>query len=210
MNRQILILKSRSMKTFTSLLLFFYSTIISFGQFEKINQLDSIGKKNGKWIDYLDAKWRVVKDTSKAVYCGYNFYDHGENTLRITPFRPIRFYHKLEVTHDEVQLVNGKKILSGEYKWLDKKGRVVSIDSFKNGEHIWVKDYDWDRFGIYILGWNKKMTGKLHGYVDYRKTYEGQPNSYYIEEYDKKGNIKSYYYMKCSYAGWAGYPITKK
>lgn len=165
-------------------------TISLFGQNNTVNQFDSNGKKHGTWIEYLNAKWKVMKDSSRAVYCAYNYYDHGENTYRISFGDESRIHYKLEHTGNK-QEDNKIKILDGEYKWLDKKGRTVSIDSFKNGEHVWSKYF-------------KKLTGKLHVYYDFTKKYNKQPHTYYIEIYDKKGNVK-HCYMRKDRSGWCAY-----
>ncbi|MEK6614644.1 MAG: hypothetical protein AABZ32_00805 [Bacteroidota bacterium] len=174
-----------------------------------INQLDQNGKKDGKWLEYLDAKWKVLKDSSHAIYCAYNYYDHGENTFHVSYGKEYRIHKKLETTNSDNKSIGKLKLLDGEYKWLDKKGRTVSVDYFKNGEHIWVKWYFWERLGGY-LGFHKKMTGKLWGYYDFTKTYKNQPNTYYMEVYDKNGNTSYYYTRKVDKIGWAAYPISKK
>lgn len=200
------------MKSKLFLLIYLISMTISlFGQNNIVNQFDSNGKKHGTWIEYLNAKWKVMKDSSRAVYCAYNYYDHGENTYRISfdDVSRIHYMHyKLEHT-DNKQEDNKIKILDGEYKWLDKKGRTVSIDSFKNGEHVWSKYFAWPTVanqGICkLLGYRKKLTGKLHVYHDFTKKYNKQPHTYYIEIYDKKGNVKHYTYMRKDRYGWCAY-----
>lgn len=66
------------MKTITSLFLFLGLTLNSLAQTEKLNQLDPNGKKEGKWIVYLDDYWNKV-DSSKASYYRFTWYDHGVN-----------------------------------------------------------------------------------------------------------------------------------
>ena len=118
-----------------------------------------------------------------------------------------KLHKKLEVSNSDNRSIGKLKILDGEYKWLDKKGRTVSVDYFKNGEHIWSKMYFWDRLDEY-LGFHKKMTGKLGAYYYFTKTYKNQPNTYYMEVYDKNGSTFYYYTRKIDH--WAAYPISKK
>ena len=175
------------MKTILMLMICMANMIITlFAQSEKINQLDPNGKKDGKWIEYLDAKWKVVNDSSRASYYAYNYYRHGENLFIISFGDEYKLYDKLETTGGSAQQDNKIKILDGEYKWLDKQGRTVSVGSFKNGEHVWSKYYFWKRD-------KEKMAGTLHEYYDFTKKYKDQKNSYYMEVYDENGKmIKGY------------------
>ena len=161
-------------------------TTILFGQNETINRYDSKGKKDGKWIEYLDSKWKVVKDSSHAFYYAYNYYRHGENRFVISFGDEYKLYDKLETIGGSTQQNNKIKILDGEYKWLDKQGRTVSVGSFKNGEHLWSKYYFWKHN-------NEKLAGTLHEYYDFTRKYDAQSDSYYMEVYDEKGKmIKGY------------------
>jgi len=175
-----------------------------FGQAEAINQLDSKGKRNGKWIEYPDAKWKVVKDSSAAVYYRYAHYDHGVNLYGSSNHSRLNF--KLESSGNSNQA--GKiKMLDGEYKWLDKKGRVVSIDKYNNGEVIWSKNYSWHVGNTWLgemLGYRKNLTGTLHESYDFTKKYKEQPYTFYIEIYDTKGKVKTYYSRSDIY-GWCAY-----
>ncbi|MEW6469872.1 MAG: hypothetical protein AB1458_13170 [Bacteroidota bacterium] len=171
-----------------------------------INQFDQNDKKHGKWLEYLDAKWKVLNDSSHAVYCAYNYYEHGQNTFRISFGKEYRLRDKLEITNNDNRAIGKLKLLHGEYKWFDKKGRIVSIDHFENGEHIWSKMYFWER-GQGYWGFYKRMTGKLGAYYDFTKMYQNQPNTYYMEVYDKSGNITYYFTRKVNH--WGAYPISK-
>ena len=59
-------------------------TQFAIAQEEKINSLDENGKKDGKWIVWLDARWKVVNDSSHASYYGYNYFHHGENSFTVS------------------------------------------------------------------------------------------------------------------------------
>lgn len=186
------------MKTKYFLGFFFLSlSICLFGQQSTINQLDTIGKKYGKWIEYLNSKWFAMSDSTKAVFYRYNYFDHGEKIYTEINYKS---RHKL-VCNDSIKQKNKRLILlDGEYKWYDKKGRLLSDDYFQKGDLVWGKSYTW---GIF----RKKLTGKkIHEYFDYSKKYNGQPNSFYSELYDKDGNVKKYYMMKGK-NGWAFYEL---
>ncbi len=138
----------------------------------QINQLDVAGKKHGKWIIYLDKNWAKTKDTTKASYYRYSFYDHG-----------VHVYPMGECGGKGYTLKGPEgKILNGEYKWYDARGRLSSVHEFKNGEYISCKEYF--------------TTGELQQYFDYTKKYQGQEQSWCVTVYDKKGKVilESYTY----------------
>ncbi len=154
--------------------------INSFSQ-EKINQLDTEGKRDGKWIIYLDSTaWKRVKDSCNASYFRYSYYDHGVN---INPMgRAGKKGWKLECFSNSEPPVGKIKLLDGEYKWIDSEGKVRFIHSFNKGEYILYKEF--------------YPSGKLHTFFDYTKKWEGQPHSWYIYSYDKKGDLKYEGYVK--------------
>jgi hypothetical protein len=176
-------------------------------QSEKINQLDAKGKKDGKWIEYIDEKFRIIKDSSKAVFCAYNNYDHGENIYTISFGNISGIAYKMEHTANSGSSTGKINMLDGEYKWFDKKGRIVVIDSFKNGEHIASKYYAWRVWDSWLgrpLGFRNKLTGKLHEDYDFTKTYMSQPYTYHVDAFETNGKVFHAYMRKGQY-GWAVY-----
>lgn len=163
-----------------SLLLFFGLIRVSIGQNDTLNRFDSNGKKHGKWIVYLNYYWTPLKDSSNAVYYRYTIYDHGEDIYPMGAWGRKKW--KLEPSPSNSQQHEKMKLLDGEYKWIDKKGRTNSIHYLKKGEYVWVK-------GFY-------SSGKLENYSSFTKTWYGHPNTYSIYEYDKKGNGKYYFMQK--------------
>jgi len=147
-------------------------SILSYSQ-EKINQLDKDGKNDGRWLVRLDDHWLIPKDTDKAVYCRYNFFDHGLNLNPMGAGGGKGW--KCISTVNSTQYIGKMKLLDGEYKWYDKKGRLIFIHVLKNGEYVSYKEF--------------YKSGELHEYFDYTK-HQGQPHSYYIYLYDKKGKVK--------------------
>src|SRR5438105_1407633 len=106
------------------LFLLFLCSTLSFGQTEKINQLDPKGKKEEKWIVYVNDKGKVTKDSTRAVYYLYTYYDHGTN---IYPMGILWGRgNKVESTADSKK--NEKiKLVDGEYKLYRKSGQVKFI-----------------------------------------------------------------------------------
>ncbi len=160
------------MKKLLILLITALSLTTAYGQTELLNQLDSSGKKDGKWILYLNGRGYKVKDSTKAVYWRYTYYDHGVHIYPMGGFIPKN--GKIEEPPNNKQI--GKiKMLHGEYKCYNKKGKLKYIQTFKNGEYVSYKEYT--------------STGELESFFDYTKGCEGQPHSWTIYIYDKKGNV---------------------
>lgn len=165
------------MKTITALFFLFYASF-SFSQTEQLNQFDASHKKDGKWIVYLDKKWGQVKDSSEASYYRYTYYDHGRDIYPMGPCGKNNW--KLESTENSTQ--TGKlKLLDGEYKWFDQKGRIFSSHILKNGEYISCKEF--------------YQSGSIHTHFDYTKKWGDQPHNWCISLYDKKENLKNEYYI---------------
>ena len=140
-------------------------TLIRF-VFGQINLLDANGKKDGKWIVYLDKNWKKVEDSTSAIYFRYTYFDHGTNIYPMGPSGGKDY--KLE--ND-----TKNKILNGEYKWYDGKGKLSSVHVFKDGEYVSCKEYF--------------PTGKLSQHFDYTKKCEGQAQGWTVFIYDRKENL---------------------
>src|SRR5687767_5113357 len=67
----------RPMKNIINLVILMGHFSVLFGQVESINQYDSTGKKNGKWILYLDGTGKSKADSTNYTYYRYTFYSHG-------------------------------------------------------------------------------------------------------------------------------------
>lgn len=137
-----------------------------FAQVEPLNQFDASGKKEGKWPVYLDKNWRKASDSTSAAYCRYTYYDHGTNIYPMGPCGGKGY--TLETTKAD-------KLLNGEYKWYDSKGRLSSVHMFKDGEYISCKEYF--------------PSGELSQHFDYTKKCDGQAHGWTVFCYNKKGDL---------------------
>ncbi len=155
-----------------------------------MNQFDSNGKKDGKWTVFLDARWNQLKDSSQAVYYRYTYFDHGINTIPMSP-RGMRPKAKAETPEGE-DLRPGEPIaMNGVYKWFDPKGKVGMMQEFKDGEMVAYKDY--------------RRNGKLRQEIDFTQKYLEEPYTYQIWFTDKKGNRTRYFHQKTKKWGWVDY-----
>lgn len=146
-------------------------SLFAVSQSEKLNQLDDKGKKHGKWIIYLDNNWDKLKDSSKAVYFRYNYYDHGTSLYPMGPCGKKGW--KLEVITPPGSTPG--KFLNGEYKWYDTKGKLTSVHVLKNGEYVSCKEY--------------YPTGELNQHFDYTKKCKGEVHGWGVYIYDKTGKL---------------------
>ena len=162
---------------------------MGFGQTE-LNQYDSTGKKHGQWIEYLNSKFKVLKDSSGASYWAYNYYDHGDNNFRVSFGNEWKNNDSLRHVSTDTSGQPRIKALDGLYKWYDKKRRLVSEDSFSGGVHLWSKAYD---DGMLVLRY------------DYTQMYHNDPMTYLIEAYEEDG-VAILYYWRNGIDGWKAYP----
>lgn len=161
-----------SMKTS---LLFFALAISQFlsAQNSGLNQLDKDGKKDGKWVVYLDKNWKRMDDSSTAIYCRYTYYDHGTNIIPMGECGGSGF--RLEKTGITTAATSNSKLLNGEYTWFDDKGILSSVHNFYDGEYISCKEYF--------------NNGQVNQHFDYTKGCAGEAHSWTVYIYDKSGQL---------------------
>jgi hypothetical protein len=142
-----------------------------FCQREVLCQVDGDGKRDGKWVLYLDGNGNKLKDSTNAVYWRYTYYDHGTHIYPMGAFvdRNGEIKGSLNDLHPLAI-----KMLDGEYKCYER-GKLKYIHVFKEGEYVSYKEYF--------------SSGEVCTYFDYTKHDEGQPHSWYSCIYDKKGNV---------------------
>jgi hypothetical protein len=162
-------------------------TIISYSQ-DSLNQLDSAGKKNGRWIVYLDKSWKEVKDTNQAYYYDYTYYDNGYNVYTMDWGKNWKLVHAGENEQQKGRL----KLLNGEYSWIDSKNRTRMVINYKNGVIVSSK-------------W-AYPAGIGFGTWDYTKKWRGEAHTYRYCEYNKNGEAIYYWMHKIKPYGWGLYP----
>lgn len=177
------------MKAKIILLLLCYTTLF-YGQ-DKLNQLDAAGKKDGKWVVYLDKNWRHINDSTNALYYRYTFYSHGTNLYPMGPCGGKNY--KLEIIPNNNNQSGKIKLLDGEYKWYDGKGKLKFIHVLNGGEYVSYKEYF--------------SSGQLSQEFDYTKLWQGVLHTWYIAIYDKKGKLTYGSYFKPEKDGT--WPVTR-
>jgi hypothetical protein len=143
-----------------------------------LNQRDTNGKKDGKWIIYLDEKWKPVNDSSHAYYSRYTYYDHGVDIYPIG-----RGKNSFRITAGKINTIKGKPLLlNDDYRWADKEGTTRSTNSYKNGEPVHIQFF--------------YANGKQSRDFDYTKTWKDEPHTYHVIVFDKSGVPSAYFYMR--------------
>jgi antitoxin component YwqK of YwqJK toxin-antitoxin module len=160
---------------------------VSFAQ-TTLNQVDSLGKKHGKWIVYLDKTGDELRDSSHAVFSRYTWYDHGKNLQPMGGF----IENKGKLIASDSTKHTGIKMLHGEYLCYNKKGKLRFLHVFQNGEYVLYKCY----FG----------SGQLNEVFDYNNHWKDQPHSWLYVQYDKSGKIKYKGHFRKGNKGWVIYP----
>lgn len=179
-------MKTKFLLTF----IFIGFSITLFAQGEKLNQNDSNGKKDGKWIVYLDANWKETKGKEGAVYYRYTYYDHGVNIFPMGPCGKKNW--KLTTPSADSTKSSEPKMLNGEYKWYDDKGKLVSTHVLKDGEYVSCKEYH--------------SNGNVSQFFDYTRQYKAEPHTYCVILYDKDGKQSKFFVMRNGPKGWILYP----
>lgn len=144
-------------------------------------------EKQGPALVYLDAAWFKVKDSTKAAYCRYTYFEKGQD---IYPMGPRDRKWTLKHSGDETRMPCGAKLLNGEYVWVDKKGRTRSIDHFDAGHYV---KYQW----FY-------KSGQINQVFNYREHWRDEAHTYQVKLYSKTGREKIYY-MRKGPNGWLLY-----
>jgi antitoxin component YwqK of YwqJK toxin-antitoxin module len=184
------------------LIIFILYTPIIFAQ-SPFNQIDSTGQKEGEWIQYLSAKFKIV-DSSKAVFKRIVSYDHGklkDESFNYDNYITGKLY--IDDTLVNIKQTENPIWLNGKIKTINPKGNITEEMEYrigrKCGKH---KNFYWGS-----LPWYKKFNGiKLHEFADYDKKYNAITDSHYVEIYDKNGTILFSGYNRNGERGWMLYP----
>lgn len=165
------------MRTIAPFFLFWVMALFSYSQTVSINQLDSAGKKNGKWTVYLDYHWNEVKDSTKAVYYRYGHYKHGTKLISIGSRGSKKYTY--EPANDTVGRKGELILLNGEYRSYDKGGALKFINVFDNGEYVSYKEFD--------------KSGKMVTRIDFTLKFNMPAHTcYFIYVYKNDGYIECY------------------
>jgi hypothetical protein len=163
------------------LLMFILSSVSLFSQ-EKLNQFDSNGKKNGKWIVWLDKDWKLAKDSLSASSFRYNYFINGRSMYPMGPMGG-----KSEA-HPNSNVKKGNAVLlDGEYKWFHKNGKVRFVNVLKDGWYVSYKEY--------------RADGTLETVFDYTEHDREQKYSWAMYSYNKKGELISKSFAYEEYGG---------
>ncbi|MGZ4156213.1 MAG: hypothetical protein ACXVED_03490, partial [Bacteroidia bacterium] len=128
------------MRQSTFIIFFLYSLTSGFGQNNNtLNKLNSKGKKNGYWVQYLDSL-AYPTDSSHSYFYGYDLYDNGETVFRFSDRDKV--WRKCKLVFDGHLPDKGKPIpIEGTFKWYWKKAQIADEGTYKNGRPYFWKSY---------------------------------------------------------------------
>lgn len=146
---------------------------------DTLNQRDSTGKKNGYWVLYLNRSLHNKKDSNRACYYRYTYYDHGVN---LYPMGGVDKKWTLTHTPSNNKHMGTITELDGTFTWKDNKGITRAVITYKNGLCC-------------IFRWFYP-SGEEYYTWDYTRPFRKQAHTYTYYFYDKHRNIKYYYFRK--------------
>lgn len=163
------------MKTqFLSFLVFIIVSQNAISQSDTLNRLDANNKKTGWWIVYLDKDLATAKDSSKAIYYKYSYfqgkYDHYDISRIGTKSNPV-------IPYKEIKAVNGAIPLDGTYKANFSNGKTRFILTARNGRLIEYSEF--------------YKTGNLKHTFKYNELCGDTFLQYCIYLYKKDGSLKA-------------------
>lgn len=168
-------IKTYRMRIFIILSVFCFPHLDVISQTVSMNQLDSIGRKDGKWTVYYNSKGKEVSDSAQAIYYRYTWYEHGKN------IQEFDWAGKGDnvIASDSSRQNDAAKVLHGEYKITDKKGNIKSIHVFDEGEYVSYRSF--------------YSSGALQEYCNFTNLFFEERHSYCKRVYSKTGRVKFYY-----------------
>ena len=165
------------------------------GQEDSLNRLDSKGKKDGYWLQYLDSA-AYPTDSANACFYGYNLYDHGQKVFMYSSRN--KFYQKYKLIFEGNLPEKGKpKPIAGTFKWYYEK-QILNEEIYKDGKPVFMKSYVYSKRDQINSAFNEVL------YFD--KLYNNVRGTFYYEEYDNGKLARTYWFYK-GRKGWRSYRI---
>ncbi|MCC6372192.1 MAG: hypothetical protein IT236_14405 [Bacteroidia bacterium] len=172
------------------------SSDLLLGQTDTLNKLSTSGKKNGYWKVFLDEHADPVESIEKACFYGIELYDNGEHVQKY-------YKHKvsgLTMKFDGVLPPKGKpELINGTFTWFDNKGFLQSLETYKNGQPLYIKSY-------HVL---KNKTDTInHPFedLDFTIKFNNIAGTFYYREHHLDSTFTEYWFRKGK-RGWRVYKI---
>ena len=140
---------------------------------DTINKYDSLGKKDGYWIEYLSKSFRIVKNTKRAKYCWYIRYQHG--TRFESPLIPY-IYRTTIKKNDSLLNNNGITMLDGVYIVYIKKEQQL------NTKFVFRK-------GLLLNEINYYTDGSIAVLINFEEKYKEKILSCSFKQFNEKGKL---------------------
>ncbi len=163
---------------------------------DTLNKYNDKGKKHGYWKVYLTETIVKTKDSTKAFYYAYNYYENGSLVILTTNLGTRKKPVKIE--YDGVKSTAGHPVLlNGRLKLYDKHGLEYD-EIYANGLPTYKMSY-----ASYKGAPNVKLE-----LLDYSRPYKNQMGSFYYELYYQDGTVyKKYWFTKNEKGKWDLIPV---
>lgn len=164
-------------------------------QHDGLNKLNSKGKKDGYWIQYLDSLVNPV-DSADSYFVGYNLYDNGKKVFNFSDRSSI--WKKYRLVYEGRLPEKGKPILiQGKFSWYSYETRLENEEIYKDGNPLFMKSY--------VCG-KGDTTHCFNEVLYFDKLYNNIPGTFYYEEYSDQRVVGKYWFRKGK-KGWKCYRI---
>lgn len=163
---------------------------------DTLNKYNEANKKHGYWKEYLNDKLKSTKNEKKAIFYRLRYYDNGK---KVGPdySNQTSSKVKLKVIKGVQPNRNTATIIDGLYQLSLKKAKYVY--EYEKGI---MKDYKMFAFG------NNKYV--LMEHYNYRKRYNNQKGTAYIELFWGTGQKRLQAYYRKKNGIWGSNPIQDK
>lgn len=183
-------------------LLFMAGTMHS--QTDSLNHRNADGKKNGWWKVYLDDKTNPT-DSVNASFYALELYDNGKN---VSGFHKKGYKKRKRLEYYGPTATKGNPIpIKGVFSWYDGSDELISQEVYDKGSPVTLRSYAYPNKSLkYYL--NHDVHTVVFEDLDYTKTYNNTPGTFYYQEHSlsELNKSKKFWYRNGD-KGWKCYKI---
>lgn len=162
---------------------------MSFSQNDTLNRRDEKNLKTGYWLVHYDEFVKETKDSSKAIYKGYEYYINGVAVRYVMDKTADK---KLKIKYNPIDPLKDKELLNGIILFYDQNNVAVYKAEFTNGFVTKLHSYTY----IKSDGSFELMDEEL---VNFTNPHASNPHSYYYEFSTYKIFKEAWKIKKCYY-----------
>jgi hypothetical protein len=163
---------------------------------DSINKIDSKGRKDGLWVEYIDTLFRSTNKKNATYYWYNRFYNGkgGEDIFKNYPRRKWKAVYA-KTKGDTLRPVDGIfQFRKDSATWTEfsfEKGMPIYIKCFGKGYDLELPTFKMSRTEL-----------EAYEIIDYKKLYKNTPGTYYYQF-----GTKTKGYFRNGENGWSFYPV---